>query len=163
MRLLNGAEIAGFIKQRQAGQVKALQLKKIFPKLAIVQVKDDPIINTYIRLKQEYGTDIGVKVEVHRPSQPDVPKLLNLLNNDDSVRGIIVQLPLEDPAQTDEIVNLVDPKKDVDALGEKAKFDPATPMAILWLLNGYNINLTGKKVLLIGRGKLVGAPLEKIL
>jgi methylenetetrahydrofolate dehydrogenase (NADP+)/methenyltetrahydrofolate cyclohydrolase len=70
---------------------------------------------------------------------------------------------LEDPSKTDEIVNLVAPGKDVDALGEKSKFDPATPMAIMWLLSGYNIDLKGKKILLIGRGKLVGAPLERIL
>jgi len=70
----------------------------------------------------------------------------------------------ERPDETDTIVNLVSPEKDVDALGKKAAFDPATPMAILWLLAGYNIELkAGKKVLLVGRGKLVGAPLEKIL
>jgi methylenetetrahydrofolate dehydrogenase (NADP+)/methenyltetrahydrofolate cyclohydrolase len=74
-----------------------------------------------------------------------------------------VQLPLEDPSETDRIVNLVDPKKDVDALGDKSEFEPATPMAILWLLNGYNIELRGKDILLIGKGKLVGAPLEKML
>jgi methylenetetrahydrofolate dehydrogenase (NADP+)/methenyltetrahydrofolate cyclohydrolase len=72
-------------------------------------------------------------------------------------------LPLSDPAKTDEIVNLVSPAKDVDALGAKAEFDPATPMAILWLLSGYNVDLAGKRILLIGRGKLVGQPLEKIL
>ncbi|MGH7239865.1 MAG: bifunctional methylenetetrahydrofolate dehydrogenase/methenyltetrahydrofolate cyclohydrolase, partial [Candidatus Saccharimonadales bacterium] len=64
---------------------------------------------------------------------------------------------------TDEIVNLVTGEKDVDALGAKAKFTPATPNAILWLLAGYNIELAGKKILLIGRGKLVGAPLAEIL
>jgi methylenetetrahydrofolate dehydrogenase (NADP+) / methenyltetrahydrofolate cyclohydrolase len=79
------------------------------------------------------------------------------------VHGIIVQLPLQDPSRTDEIVNLVAPSKDVDALRKESQFEPATPMAILWLLSGYNIDLMGKKILLIGRGKLVGAPLEKIL
>jgi methylenetetrahydrofolate dehydrogenase (NADP+)/methenyltetrahydrofolate cyclohydrolase len=163
MKLLNGAELAGFIKQRHAQQVRALRSQKIFPKLAIVQSKDDPVINTYVRLKQQYGTDIGVEVELHKINQTQVAKLLNTLSIDDSVHGIIVQLPLEDPSQTDEIVNLVDPKKDVDALGKDSKFDPATPMAILWLLNGYNIDLQTKRILLIGRGKLVGAPLERIL
>ena len=79
------------------------------------------------------------------------------------MHGIIVQLPLERPEQTDEIVNLVAPEKDVDGLGKQPAFDPATPMAILWLLAGYNIDLQGKQVLLIGRGKLVGAPLERML
>jgi methylenetetrahydrofolate dehydrogenase (NADP+) / methenyltetrahydrofolate cyclohydrolase len=163
MKLLNGAEIAGFIKQRHAQQVRSLRARKIYPKLAIVQAKDDPVINTYVRLKKEYGADIGVDVDVHKIGQADVPKILNMLSIDDMVHGIIVQLPLTDITQTDEILDMVNPAKDVDALGKHHDFDPATPMAILWLLNGYNIELKGKKVLLIGRGKLVGAPLERIL
>jgi len=163
MKSLNGSELAGFIKERHAKQVRTLISQKIHPKLAIVQVKDDPVINTYVRLKQEYGEDIGIEVEVHKPKQPEVSKLLNKLSIDNSVHGIIVQLPLEDPVQTDEIVNIVAPEKDVDALGEKSKFEPATPMAIMWLLAGYNVELNGKKILLVGRGKLVGGPLEKIL
>jgi methylenetetrahydrofolate dehydrogenase (NADP+) / methenyltetrahydrofolate cyclohydrolase len=163
MKLLNGAELAEFIKERHAKQARALQHAGIIPKLAIVQTKDDPVINTYVRLKKQYGTDIGVEVEDHILLQADVPKLLNRLSIDGSVHGIIVQLPLQDPSQTDEIVNLVAPSKDVDALRKESQFEPATPMAILWLLSGYNIDLMGKKILLIGRGKLVGAPLEKIL
>ncbi|PJE65676.1 hypothetical protein COU91_00310, partial [Candidatus Saccharibacteria bacterium CG10_big_fil_rev_8_21_14_0_10_47_8] len=163
MKLLNGSELASYIKQRHASQVRALHHAKIYPKLAIVQVKDDPVINTYVSLKQKYGKDILVDVDVHKPTQAEVPALLRTLNQDKNVHGIIVQLPLSDPTQTEEVVNLVDPSKDVDALGAKSKFEPATPMAILWLLSGYNIDLKGKKILLIGRGKLVGAPLEKIL
>lgn len=164
MKLLNGKELAGFIKERQAHAVRALrQAHKVFPKLAIVQCKDDPVINTYVRLKKQYGADILIDVETHMVGQSEVPPLLERLNSDQNIHGIIVQLPLSDPDQTDEIVNLVTPEKDVDALGQNAKFDPATPMAILWLLSGYNIDLQGKHVLLIGRGKLVGAPLEKIL
>jgi len=163
MKLLNGSELAGFIKERHAKQVRTLRANKIFPKLAIVQVKDDPVINTYVRLKKQYGSDIGIEVEVHMPEQSEVPELLNKLSNDAGVHGIIVQLPLEDTSETDKIVNLVAPQKDVDALGNKSKFEPATPMAILWLLAGYGVELAGKHILLIGRGKLVGAPLEKIL
>ena len=163
MRLLNGTELAGFIKERHAQQVRALRADKIYPKLAIVQAKDDPIINTYVRLKQEYGADIGAEVERHISLQSEVPKILNKLSISKDVHGIIVQLPLEDPSATDKIVNLVNPKKDVDALGDRSEFEPATPMAILWLLNGYNIELKGKRILLIGKGKLVGAPLEKML
>jgi methylenetetrahydrofolate dehydrogenase (NADP+)/methenyltetrahydrofolate cyclohydrolase len=162
-KLLNGRDLADYIKQRHVKQVRSLNGSKVFPKLAIVQVKDDPVINTYVNLKKKYGADIGVDVEIHTPSQADVSKLLEKLNKVESVHGIIVQLPLTDPTQTDEIVNQVAPEKDVDALGKDAKFEPATPNAIMWLLAGYNISLAGKKVLLIGRGKLVGAPLEKIL
>ncbi len=164
MKLLNGKELADFIKERQAKQVRALrQANGIQPKLAIVLTIDHPVIDVYIRMKQQYGADILVDVDVHRVKQSEAGQVIQELNSDESVHGIIVQLPLEDPSQTDEIVNVVAPKKDVDALGIKAIFTPATPMAILWLLAGYNIDLLGKKVLLIGRGKLVGAPLEKML
>jgi methylenetetrahydrofolate dehydrogenase (NADP+) / methenyltetrahydrofolate cyclohydrolase len=164
MKLLNGRELAGFIKQRQEQQVRGLrQAHGIAPKLAIVQVKKDPVIDVYVRLKKRYGADINVEVESHHPTQDEAVLVIKELNNDPTVHGIIVQLPLSDPAQTDEIVDLVAPNKDVDALGTKAIYDPATPMAIMWLLAGYNVDLRGKRVLLIGRGKLVGAPLEKIL
>ena len=164
MKLLNGRDLADYIKQRQVQQARSLlQGAGVQPKLAIIQVKDEPVINTYVRLKKRYGSDIGVEVESHHPTQEEAPKVIEELNNDPTVHGIIVQLPLSDPKQTDEIVNLVAPHKDVDALGNNAAFEPATPMAILWLLAGYNVDLKNKKVLLIGRGKLVGAPLEKTL
>lgn len=164
MKILNGSELAEFIKERQAHQVRALrQAHDIAPKLAIVVTVDNPVIETYMKLKQRYGDDILVDVDIHRVHLTGVKELLNMLSNDDSVHGVIVQLPLSDPGQADEVVNLVDPDKDVDALGTNANFDPATPMAILWLLSGYNVELKGKRILLIGRGKLVGQPLEKIL
>ena len=160
MKVLNGSELAGFIKERQAREVRSLGMR---PKLAIVQCKDDPVINTYVRLKKKYGADLGIDVDIHFVSQEEIATLLQKLNADDTVHGVIVQLPLTDPSQTDEIVNMVAPEKDVDALGKDAKFDPATPMAIMWLLSGYNVDLKNKHILLVGRGKLVGAPLEKIL
>lgn len=164
MKSLNGSELAEFIKERQVHQVRGLrQAHGVAPKLAIVVTVKNPVIETYMRLKQKYGADISVDVDIHRVDQAEVRETLNMLSKDEAVHGIIVQLPLEDPSQTDEIVNMVPPAKDVDALGAKAKFDPATPMAIMWLLSGYNVDLRGKRVLLIGRGKLVGAPLEKIL
>lgn len=164
MKVLNGRELAGYIKERQAKQVRGLrQTWHVQPKLAIVVANDDPVIETYIRLKKAYGADILIDVDIHRVSQTEVPVLLQQLNADATVHGIIVQLPLDDPSQTDDIVNLVAPEKDVDALGSQPLFDPATPMAIMWLLAGYNVDLSGKKVLLVGRGKLVGAPLERQL
>lgn len=163
MKLLNGRELSSYIQQRQVQQARALiQARGITPKLAIVQIKDDPVINTYVRLKKRYGAELGVEVESHHPTQAEAMNVIQQLNVDDSVHGIIVQLPITDPDQTDEIVNAVAPEKDVDALAAKTNFEPATPMAIMWLLAGYNVDLQGKKVLLVGRGKLVGQPLEKI-
>lgn len=164
MKVLNGKEIAEFIKERQAAQVRNLRQEfKLIPKLAIVVTVDNPVINVYMRLKQRYGADILIDVEIHRVKQTDALALIHMLNNDAAVHAIIVQLPLEDPSGTASIVDAVSPSKDVDALGKEAVYDPATPMAIMWLLAGYNVDLLGKQILLIGRGKLVGAPLEKIL
>ncbi|HSX15796.1 MAG TPA: bifunctional 5,10-methylenetetrahydrofolate dehydrogenase/5,10-methenyltetrahydrofolate cyclohydrolase [Candidatus Saccharimonadales bacterium] len=163
MKVLNGLELAGFIKERQAHEVRSLrQGAHVTPKLAIVVTIEHPAIEVYMRMKERYGADLLVDVDVHRVAQAEVPALIKQLNADDSVHGIIVQLPLEDPSQTEAIVDLVTPAKDVDALGKDATLDPATPMAILWLLAGYNVDLAGKKIVLVGRGKLVGAPLERI-
>jgi len=164
MRSLNGSELAGFIKERQAHQVRGLrQAAGVAPKLAIIVTVDNPVIDVYVRLKQRYGDDILVDVEVHRVEQPIVADLVAQLNTDSSVHGIIIQLPLADTAETDTLTALVDPAKDVDGLGAAPDFVPATPLAIQWLLAGYNIELRDKQVLIVGRGKLVGAPLEKLL
>jgi methylenetetrahydrofolate dehydrogenase (NADP+) / methenyltetrahydrofolate cyclohydrolase len=164
VKLLNGKELSEFIQERQARQVRALrQAWGIQPKLAIVLTIEHPVINVYMRMKKRYGADILIDVDIHRVKQDDAAATIKELNVDPSVHGIIVQLPLERPEETEQIVNLVAPEKDVDALGEHAIFDPATPLAILWLLAGYNVDLQGKKVLLVGRGKLVGRPLERML
>jgi len=164
MKVLQGSDLAGFIKERQAKQVRGLrQAHDISPKLAIVVTVDHPAIEVYMRMKTQYGADILIDVDIHRVEQVNAPSLIEELNTDETVHGIIVQLPLKDPQETDAIVDLVAPEKDVDALGKDAIYDPATPLAILWLLAGYNIDLQDKEVLLVGRGKLVGAPLEKML
>jgi methylenetetrahydrofolate dehydrogenase (NADP+) / methenyltetrahydrofolate cyclohydrolase len=163
MKLLNGKELAEFVQERQAREVRALrQAHDVFPKLAIVVTVDNPIINVYMRMKKAYGAEILIDVEIHQVELKDAPEVIAQLNSDPMVHGIIVQLPLSDPGQTETIVNLVAPEKDIDGLGSATIFDPATPMAIQWLLAGYNIDLRGKNILLIGRGKLVGAPLERI-
>jgi methylenetetrahydrofolate dehydrogenase (NADP+) / methenyltetrahydrofolate cyclohydrolase len=164
VKILNGSELAGFIKERQAHEVRSLrQAAHVQPKLAIVVTVDHPAIEVYMRMKQRYGADILIDVDVHRVEQQDAKALIQQLNTDESVHGIIVQLPLADPSETDDIVDTVAPEKDVDALGKDATLEPATPLAILWLLAGYNVALEGKHIVLVGRGKLVGAPLERML
>lgn len=163
-KILNGSELAGFIKERQAKAVRGLrQANAVKPKLAIVQTIHDPVIDTYVRLKKRYGADILIEVDDYLVEQSKARELVRQLNEDGAVHGIIIQLPLEDPAETDILVDLVMPSKDVDGLASASEFDPATPMAILWLLSGYNVDLAGKDIVVIGRGKLVGAPLEKLL
>lgn len=163
MRILDGRELAGYIEERQARQVRALkQASNVSPKLAIIQTDDNRVIDTYVRLKKAYGEDILVEVEVRKIDQAGLVSEIERLNADDSVHGIIIQLPLANPDQTDEAVNLVDPAKDVDGLGENAVHTPATAMAIDWLLAGYNVELKGKKIAIVGSGRLVGTPLAHL-
>lgn len=163
MKELNGAELAGFIKERQAKQVRALrQAWHINPCLAIVTDVENPVIETYMRLKQKYGADILIDVEIHRVSAGGALEVIQELNNRDDVQGIIMQLPISNPEQTDELLESIREDKDVDGLRKKAIFQAATPTAISWLLAGYGVDLKGKKVAIVGRGRLVGAPLEKM-
>ena len=163
MKLLNGSELAGFIKERQAKAVRGLrQHNKIIPKLAILTTGDNPVIDTYVRLKQSYASDILIETEVYNLGLNQVADKICELNNDDSVKGIILQLPLSDPTKTDELINLIAPEKDVDGLTDNSPYDPATAMAINWLLSGYDIEMQDKKIVIVGRGRLVGAPLQKM-
>ena len=163
MRELNGSELAGFIKERQAKQVRALrQAWHINPRLAIVTDVENPVIETYMRLKQRYGADILIDVEIHRVPAGGALEVIQELNNRDDVQGIILQLPISNSDQTEELLESIREDKDVDGLRKKAIFQAATPTAINWLLAGYGVDLKGKKVAIVGRGRLVGAPLEKM-
>lgn len=160
MKILNGRELAGFIKERQAHQVRALNKK---PKLLIIRDSDNPVIMKYVNLKIKYGEDIGIAVEDYcAKDAADITAKIKSANNDTNISGIIIQLPLLDKTKTDELCNLIAPEKDVDGLGTNAKFDSATATAINWLLSGYDIKLTNKKIAIVGRGKLVGMPLYKM-
>lgn len=163
MKILDGLELAGFIKERQAKQVRALrQSWRIIPRLAIIRTGDNPVIDTYIRLKRTYGEDIQIEVDIYNSSESELMSQINKLNLDENVHGIIIQLPLANASQTDEAVKAVIPDKDVDGLSGKSSFVPATAMAIDWLLAGYNVDLKNKKIAIIGNGRLVGAPLYGI-
>lgn len=163
MRELNGSELAGFIKERQAKQVRALrQAWHINPRLAIVTDVENPVIETYMRLKQRYGADILIDVEIHRVPAGGALEVIQELNNRDNVQGIILQLPISNSDQTEELLESIREDKDVDGLRKKAIFQAATPTAISWLLAGYGVDLKNKKVAIVGRGRLVGAPLEKM-
>jgi len=163
MKILDGSELAGYIEERQLKQVRALRLSwRTIPRLAIIRTGDNPVIDMYVRLKSVYGEDITVEVDVYTPSDEELLKQIELLNHDETVHGIIIQLPLANPELTDIAINAVAPEKDVDGLGNKSLFTPATAMAIDWLLAGYNIELSGKKIAIVGNGCLVGAPLSRL-
>jgi len=163
VKLLDGRELADFIKERQAHQVRALrQALHIFPKLAIIQTVDDEVIDMYVRMKRAYGEDILVDVDIHKIDQSELMTTIKRLNEDVAVHGIIVQLPLADATQTDEAVDAVLASKDIDGLGKNATYTPATAMAIDWLLAGYNVDLKTKHIAIVGQGRLVGGPLAKL-
>jgi methylenetetrahydrofolate dehydrogenase (NADP+)/methenyltetrahydrofolate cyclohydrolase len=163
MRILDGRELADYIKERQAKQVRNLrQSWKTFPKLVIIIANDDPVIDTFVRLKQVYGEDILIDVDVRRVQQSEVRQTVMELNDDSSVHGIIIQLPLADIAETDELVGLIAPEKDVDGLGKSGTYISATAMAIDWLLAGYNVTLKDRVIAIVGQGRLVGAPLADL-
>ena len=158
MKELNGRELAGYVKERQARQVRQLRAKKIFPKLTIFYDNDSPVIAKYMSLKQKYGEDINIDVEVIKLTAADAEEKLRTAADDEKVTGIIVQLPL---AECDmKILDLIPLAKDVDGL--RGESDTATAMAIHWLLTGYGVELENKKLAIVGHGKLVGAPLEKM-
>lgn len=162
-KLLNGKELSLFIEEQQAKQVRTLkQANGVNPKLAIVRTNHNPATDLYVKLKQQYGEEIGVIVDVVDCNEDDLSAVILSLNQDISVHGIIVQLPLLNIDLTDKALNFIAPEKDVDGLGVNAIFDPATPTAINWLLAGYNIDLLGKNIVIVGNGRLVGAPLAKI-
>jgi len=163
VKILNGRELSGFIKERQAHQVRGLrQAGHVQPKLAIIRTNPDPVVDSYMKLKQDYGADILVDVDVHTIGQSEALECIAALNADPSVHGIIVQIPLPNPSQTTDILNAVAANKDVDGLAKETDFDPATPVAINWLLAGYNIDLASKHIVVVGHGRLVGRPLVRM-
>lgn len=166
MKLLNGSEVAGYMKENQAHTARSLLGRGIKPKLVIIRDNDNPVIMKYVRLKQAYGEDIRVEVEDWLCQ--DIEEGILRANVDDNVHGIIVQLPLCDESKL-VAVGLISRDKDVDGLRgivdnqqNGAKFESATATAINWLLASYDIDLKNQKIALVGKGKLVGAPLERM-
>ncbi len=182
MKILNGAELAGYMKANQAHQVRVLRAGKIQPKLVIIRDSDQAVIAKYVKLKRKYGEDIGVVVEDLLVD--DVANAIDEVNKREDVHGMIVQLPLKNISGTNEIIGQIDPAKDVDGLAtyihlvnnaknvyssgdisldkNQSCFESATATAINWLMAGYNIKLQGCKIAIVGHGRLVGAPLERM-
>lgn len=161
-RVLNGQELVDFIKVRQLRQARNLrQQHAIIPTLVIVHDGKSPVNTSYLRVKQRYGDDIAVDVREVVATPSTVIDELQKLAKDSEVHGIIVQLPFES-VDIDELVAAIPPKKDVDGLRADSVFIAATAQAIDWLVTGYNVTLTGKKIAIIGQGRLVGAPLAAL-
>lgn len=160
MKFLNGEELTEYVKGRQAHEVRALrQAWHIQPKLAIVLTGNDPISLADVRYKEQYGADILIEVAIHRVSKTELPDRVDQLNTDASVHGIVV-LDSPDTVAPFSVI----PEKDVEGLGEDAAFDGVLPVAVLWLLAGYNVDLQqGKKVVLMGADTPAGVHLRRML
>ncbi len=161
--LLYGSEIAGYMKEQQARAVSSLQHTGRTPRLALISEETSAPSDTYIALKQRYAEDIGVEAIRYDVGDDDIYTLIDRLNEDEDIHGIIVQLPLSSSIDAEKVLNYVAPLKDIDGLGREAPYDVATPTAILWLMSGYGIELEAVQVGLIGQGRLVGEPLLRML
>lgn len=160
MKILNGSEIAGYMKANQVRRVRSLRARGVQPKLVILRDNDNPVIAKYVTLKQKYGEDVGVEVEDWL--RDDLSVAIAEANQASDVHGMIVQLPVK-VIEVDEVLAKIAPEKDVDGLNVKGEvFESATATAINWLLAGYDIDLSKKKIAIVGHGRLVGAPLERM-
>jgi len=162
--ILSGKPVAQAIEQEIIDLIEKLQEKSIKPAMAVVLVGNDPASLLYTRKKHEKAESLGIGFKLyHFPAdfrEDDLVTLINDLNKNKNIHGIIVQSPLPDNINPEKVLAAIDIKKDIDGLNNG--FTPPAAGAILELLDFYNIDLTNKKIVLVGRGKLVGAPLEKL-
>lgn len=158
MKTLSGRELAGYIKERQAHNLRVLAAQGRKLKLTIFYDNDSPVIAKFMALKERYGEDIGVIVEKQCVTRKNAAMRIAAAGRDAKVTGIIVQLPLVAAEMT--VLGQIPLMKDVDGL--RGKSDTATAQAIHWLLTGYGVELSGKKLAIVGQGKLVGAPLLRM-
>ena len=174
--LIDGKAFAANLRARIATAVAAMKVQGITPGLAVVLVGEDPASQVYVRSKGRMTREVGMNSYEHRlpaeTPQADLLALIDRLNADASVNGILVQLPL--PRHMDEaaVINAIDPAKDVDgfhilnvgrlATGQKAMV-PCTPLGCLMLLRDHLGSLAGKNALVIGRSNIVGKPMAQLL
>ena len=175
-QIIDGKQIATQIKHELQQKISALKAKNITPGLATVLVGKDPASATYVRMKEKMCAELGILTKSHRlnenASEAELLELIALLGNDQTVHGILVQLPLPKGIDEKKIINSIPITKDVDGfhplnwgkmmLGEDA-FLPCTPAGIQELLVRSGNNPEKKHVVILGRSKIVGLPLANIL
>jgi len=173
---IDGLAVASAVRQRVKKAVDELKSQGIQPRLATVLVGDDQASATYVKNKQKACAEVGILTRDHKLSpnisQTELNKLVDSLNQDESVHGILIQLPL--PKQIDEFeaISRISPLKDIDGLTphnagllamKKAVLKACTPSGIIELFDHYQIELEGKHVVIINRSNLVGKPLYHLL
>ncbi len=171
-QLIDGRRIATEVRREIALEVASLKSSGVTPGLAVLLVGSDPASEIYVRNKERASGEVGILTEVHRLS-PDVSQAellsrVGAMNMDERIHGILVQLPL--PAHIDEatVIEAVSPTKDVDGfhptnLGRLTigdpRFIPATPYAVLEMLDRHGVDMGGKHAVIVGRSNIVGKPM----
>lgn len=174
--LIDGKKISTEIKDETKAKVAELKEQGVEISLAVVQVGDNPASCVYVRNKKKACEYVGIKSVSHElPEETTEEELLNLieeLNNDDTINGILVQLPLPRHMDENKVIDAISPYKDVDGFhlmnvgalstGQKG-FVSCTPYGIIQLLKRSNIEIAGKHCVVIGRSNIVGKPMSMLL
>jgi methylenetetrahydrofolate dehydrogenase (NADP+)/methenyltetrahydrofolate cyclohydrolase len=173
-RLIDGKAVAAQVRERVREQVAELDTP---PGLATILVGDDPASAVYVRMKREDSAEVGIESFHREPgedvSQAELAALIESLNAEERVHGILLQLPLPDHLDQDPLIGLIDPAKDVDGLtpisagllaqGHAEAIAPCTPSGVMELLRHAEIEVEGARAVVIGRSILVGKPLAALL
>jgi methylenetetrahydrofolate dehydrogenase (NADP+)/methenyltetrahydrofolate cyclohydrolase len=174
--IIDGIEVSRKIKSNLKDKVELLKNQGKYPCLATVLVGDDPASSIYVKNKHKACSDVGINTKDNKMessiTENELVKSIESLNNDYSVHGILIQLPLPSHINQFKIINKILPSKDVDGLtshnsgllfNKKPSFIPCTPLGIMELFNHYNIELKTKDIVIINRSILVGKPLSLLL
>ena len=176
MKLIDGKAISAQIKDELKEQVTKLKEQGTELTLAVIQVGEDPASSVYVRNKKNACAYIGINSIAHElpeeTTQEELLDLIDKLNNDNKVNGILVQLPLPKHIDEDAIINAISPAKDVDgfhpqnvgalSIGKKG-FVSCTPAGVIQLLKRSNIDIEGKECVVLGRSNIVGKPMAMLL
>ncbi|MCG1208028.1 bifunctional methylenetetrahydrofolate dehydrogenase/methenyltetrahydrofolate cyclohydrolase FolD [Staphylococcus epidermidis] len=175
-KILDGKQIAKEYRQRLKNQVNELKEHGFTPKLSVILVGNDGASQSYVKSKKKAAEKIGMISEIvhldESTSEEEVLSELNRLNNDDTVSGILVQVPLPKQVSEQKVLETINPNKDVDGfhpinIGKlyinEQTFVPCTPLGIMEILKHADINLEGKNAVVIGRSHIVGQPISKLL
>jgi len=176
MQLLDGKALSEKIKKELKSESDALIEKGVTPCLAVILVGDDPASQTYVNSKEKSCHAAGIASIVRRlpasTSEAELLELIASLNNDTTVDGILVQLPVPKHIDSAKIIEAIDPKKDVDGfhpfnvgrlMAGLDGFVPCTPFGVMKLLEEYNINVRGMDACVIGASNIVGKPMMNLL
>lgn len=175
-KIISGKEVSEAVKLRVSDEVKKLKENGIEPCLAVILVGDDPASRVYVNNKKKACEFCGIRsLEYVLPAETKEEELIELvekLNNDKSVNGILCQLPLPKHLDEKKVLNLIKPEKDVDAFHPENvghimigdfNFLPCTPAGIMEMLRYENIDLDGKNCVVIGRSNIVGKPMAMLM